>query len=231
MSKASALDELYPFLTVKGADDGAGSAALDDRLLHSIADKAAASRETNARFFAEQAPALLAAAKAMADRFALGGTLYTLGNGGSSCDAAHLAVEFMHPITAGRPALRAVNLTADVTLLTALGNDIGFENAFARQIVASGTAGDILAGFSTSGQSRNLLNAFIAAKERGMATIGFAGGDGGQMATLAAIDHCLIVPSSSVHRIQESHLVAYHVLWDLVHSLLAGRRGSAGELQ
>ena len=104
-----------------------------------------------------------------------------MGNGGSSCDAAHVAVEFLHPVTAGRPALAAINLAADAATLSALGNDLGFEHVFLRQIMAQGRAGDGLIGISTSGNSANLLAAFAKAKEIGIVTIGLCGGDGGRM--------------------------------------------------
>jgi D-sedoheptulose 7-phosphate isomerase len=107
--------------------------------------------------------------------------------------------------------------------LSALGNDLGFEHVFVRQIAAQGRSGDGLIGFSTSGNSANLLAAFAKAKELGIVTIGLAGGDGGKMRD--AVDHCLLVPTLSIHRIQECHVIAYHILWDLVHTLLADRRG------
>ena len=119
-----------------------------------------------------------------------------MGNGGSSCDAAHVAVEFLHPVTAGRPALAAINLAADAATLSALGNDLGFEHVFLRQIMAQGRAGDGLIGISTSGNSANLLAAFAKAKEMGIVTIGLCGGDGGRMQSSGAVDHCLVVPTT-----------------------------------
>src|SRR5689334_13688069 len=118
----SDLTNLYPFLNRTPQDP----AKLDAALLHSIEEKARESREMNARFFAEQGGSLVAAARAIADMYDNGGRLFTMGNGGSSCDAAHLAVEFLHPVTAGRPALAAINLAADAATLSALGNDLGF---------------------------------------------------------------------------------------------------------
>ena len=215
----SDLDSLYPFLSGKHQDP----AQLDVALLRSIKDKASDSRETSARFFAEQGPRLIAAARAIAGVYRGGGRLFTMGNGGSSCDAAHVAVEFLHPVTAGRPALAAINLAADTATLSALGNDLGFEHVFLRQVIAQGRTGDGLIGISTSGNSTNLLAAFAKAKELGMVTIGLSGGDGGKMRD--AVDHCLVVPTLSIHRIQECHVIAYHVLWDLVHTLLADQRG------
>ena len=213
----STLQALYPFLHGAGGDPG----KVDAALLHSIAEKARESRETNARFFAEQGGALLAAARCMADAYRRGGRLFTMGNGGSSCDASHVAVEFQHPVTAGRPALPAINLTADIAMISAVGNDVGFEHVFVRQVIALGRRGDVLLGISTSGNSANLIAAFAKAREMGMATIGLAGGEGGRMKTCGHLDHCLVVPSDSIHRIQESHVTAYHILWDLVHVILA----------
>lgn len=223
MANDSVLESLYPFLHGKVQD----ARQLDAALLHSVAEKAAGSRDTNARFFAEHAEALVAAARAIAGVYRGGGRLFAMGNGGSSCDAAHIAVEFTHPVTAGRPALAAVNLTADVAMLTAVGNDVGFEHVFVRQILAQARGGDGLIGVSTSGNSADLTAAFAKAKELGLVTIGLAGGDGGQMQRAGTVDHCLVVPSDSIHRIQECHVAAYHILWDLVHTLLADDRGSA----
>jgi D-sedoheptulose 7-phosphate isomerase len=227
MSNANELKALYPFL-YGGRQD---AARLDAALLQSIAEKARDSRETNARFFAGQAAVLVAAAKSIADVYRRGGRLFSMGNGGSSCDASHVAVEFVHPITAGRPALSAINLVADLAMISAVGNDVGFDHIFVRQILAQGRAGDGLIGISTSGNSANLIAAFAKAKEIGIATIGLAGGDGGKMLAAGVVDHCLIVPSTSIHRIQESHVTAYHIIWDLVHTLLADDRGAAAAAQ
>jgi D-sedoheptulose 7-phosphate isomerase len=223
MTDVNPLAALYPFLHGAGHDDGRLAAAL----LDSVAQKAADSRETNARFFAAQGEALVAAARAIAGIYRGGGRLFAMGNGGSSCDAAHIAVEFTHPVTAGRPALPAVNLTSDVAMLTAIGNDVGFEHVFARQLLAQARAGDGLIGVSTSGNSPDLIAAFATAKQLGLATIGLAGGDGGAMQRSGTVDHCLVVPSHSIHRVQECHVAAYHILWDLVHTLLADNRGAA----
>jgi D-sedoheptulose 7-phosphate isomerase len=221
MTGKTALETLYPFLHGKEQNP----AARDAGLLHSVEAKARESRETNARFFAEQAGVLLDAAKALAAVYRRDGRLFTMGNGGSSCDAAHVAVEFLHPITAGRPALAAINLTADIAMTSAVANDVGFEHVFVRQLIAHARAGDGLVGLSTSGNSENLVAAFAKAKEMGLTIIGLSGGDGGSMAKVC--DHCLVVPTTSVHRIQECHVAAYHILWDLVHTLLADDRGSA----
>ena len=223
MSGGADLAGLYPFLHGKAQDPE----RLEAALLASIAEKARESRAANERFFAERGVALLAAARALAGCFRTGGRLLTMGNGGSSCDAAHVAVEFLHPVTAGRPALPALNLAADVAQMTAVGNDVGFGHVFARALSAQARKGDALIGFSTSGNSENLLVAFARAREIGVVTIGMAGGEGGRMKTSGLVDHCLTVPATSIHRIQECHVAAYHILWDLTHSLLADDRGAA----
>lgn len=216
------LDALYPFLapTRRSAAGALGE---------TIRRKAEEGAELRVRFFETAAGDLLAAAATLADAFAAGGRLLCMGNGGSSCDASHLAVEFQHPVTTGRPALPALNLCVDTAMLTAVGNDVGMDRVFQRQVEAHGRPGDVLAGFSTSGNSTNLLAAFEEARRRGLRTLGFAGGDGGAMAASGFVDHCLVVPSDSIHRVQEVHVACYHVLWDLVHTLLADRRGRVGQ--
>jgi D-sedoheptulose 7-phosphate isomerase len=151
----------------------------------------------------------------MAAAFDAGGRLFVMGNGGSSCDAAHVAVEFMHPIIEKRPALPAVALAADSALLTAVGNDQDFALAFVQQPRLLGRKGDIALGISTSGKSANVNRALQAAKEMGMLTIGYAGRDGGRMPP--ACDYCFVVPSFSIPRIQETHETLLHIMWDLVH--------------
>lgn len=222
MSAHPTLATLYPFLHGDSREAG----ALAESLRTSVQHKAQEGRQVQQAFFAQQGDALIAMAGAVADVYRRGGRLFTMGNGGSSCDAAHIAVEFLHPITAGRPALAAHDLASDVAMLTAVGNDVGHEQVFARQLQAHGRRGDGLIGVSTSGNSANLLAAFAVARDMGVATFGLAGHDGGEMAR-AGLDHCLVVPSASIHRVQETHVAIYHVLWDLVHTLLADTRGAA----
>lgn len=223
----SALQGLYPFLHGTRQDAG----RLDAALLESIRQKCDDSLETKRRFFAAQGGRIVAAARAIADVYRGGGRLLCMGNGGSSCDAAHVAVEFQHPVTAGRPALPAINLITDTAMMTAVGNDVGFEHIFARQVIAHGRRGDGLIGISTSGNSDNLLTAFARARAMGLVTIGLAGHDGGRMATCGDVDHCLVVDSDSVHRVQETHVALYHILWDLVHTLLADDRGGLKNME
>jgi D-sedoheptulose 7-phosphate isomerase len=212
---------LYPFLHGERQD----AARMDEALLESIKQKSADSVSVKEKFFAEHARKVVEIARVIASVYESGGKLLTMGNGGSSCDAEHIAVEFQHPVTAGRPALTAINLVCDTAMMTAVGNDVGFAHIFTRQIIAQGKKGDAVIGISTSGNSENLINAYSKAKEIGLTTIGLAGGDGGQMKTSSSVDFCLVVPSDSIHRIQECHVAIYHILWDLVHTLLADKRG------
>lgn len=221
MSQSDPLQSLYPFLHGQRQD----AARLDQTLLESVRQKARASVDAKAAFFAENGAEVVAVARTLAAIYRHNGRLYTMGNGGSSCDSAHIALEFQHPITAGRPALTAVHLGADTAMMSAVGNDVGFEHVYLRQVVAQARPGDGLIGVSTSGNSANLLAAFAKAKEMRVATIGLSGYDGGEMARGAELDHCLVVRSDSIHRIQETHVAIYHILWDLTHTLLADDRG------
>ncbi len=216
-----ALRSLYPFLH-GGRQD---ATKVDAALLESVRQKSLDSIDTKRRFFEHNGAAVVATARALATVYQSGGRLYAMGNGGSSCDAAHIAVEFLHPVTAGRPALAAVNLVADTAMLTAVGNDVGMAHVFVRQLIAQARRGDAVIGISTSGNSENLISAFAKAREMGVVTIGLCGHDGGQMASSGLVDHCLVVESDSIHRIQETHVATYHILWDLVHTLLADERG------
>jgi D-sedoheptulose 7-phosphate isomerase len=190
-----------------------------------VGQKAAHHQKVIDEFFTRNGQEVVAAAGAIADVYRANGRLFTMGNGGSSCDAAHVAVEFLHPVTAGRVALTAIDLTADRTMMTAVANDVGFKHVFVRQLIAQARAGDGLIGISTSGNSDNLVNAFLKAKEMGLTTVGLAGMSGGEMVKIK-LDHCLVVETDSIHRVQECHVIIYHILWDLVHTLLADNRGS-----
>ena len=215
------LEELYPFLHGKVADEGKQL----DALLESVKQKSEHSVSVKNEFFSRKSEAVVAASNAIASVYQDGGQMFSMGNGGSSCDAAHFAVEFQHPVTAGRPALPALNLVMDSAMLSAVGNDVGIEHVFLRQIEAHGKPGDGLIGFSTSGNSANMIGAFRKAKQMGLTTVGLAGSDGGEMLTSGTVDHCLVVETDSIHRIQEVHVAIYHILWDLVHTLLADQRG------
>lgn len=211
---------LYPFLDGKKTDP----IELNNALCSSVLKKNLDHLTVLKTFFDQQQQEVVNTAKSIADVFRNDNRLFVMGNGGSSCDASHIAVEFLHPITTGRPALTAIDLTSDRTMMTAIGNDIGFEHIFARQIIAQANEGDGLIGLSTSGNSANLMKAFEKAKQMGLKTIGLAGTDGGEMAKIG-LDHCLVVSTDSIHRIQECHVTIYHILWDLVHTILADDRG------
>ena len=148
----------------------------------------------------------------------------SFGNGGSSTDCATFATLFANPPaiapTASRTeappayrALPALNLAADQAVVTALGNDVGFDLVFSRQIIAHAAARDIAVAFSTSGNSRDLMAALSEAHSRGLLTVGFAGYDGGQMAASGDVDYCFVVRSQSIHRIQESQAILGYHLW------------------
>jgi D-sedoheptulose 7-phosphate isomerase len=159
--------------------------------------------------------------QAMAQAFADGATLFAFGNGGSTTDAQDLMADLLSPARLGVRPLPAMALTNDIAVITAVGNDVGFENVFSRQIIAFGRPGDIAFGISTSGNSTNMSMAFKQAKKQNMVTVGLAGYDGGDMARSQAVDHCIVVPSSNIPRIQEAQATVYHVLVELVQVLLA----------
>jgi D-sedoheptulose 7-phosphate isomerase len=156
--------------------------------------------------------------KEMAARFREGGRLLVMGNGGSACDAQHVAVEFQHPILEKRRALPALALTTDTATMTAIGNDFDFSLVFAEQVRLLGSPRDIALGISTSGQAANVLRGLQAAKEMGMFTVAFSGRDGGRLAGVA--DRSFVAPSFSIHRIQETHTLLLHLLWDQLHVAL-----------
>lgn len=149
-----------------------------------------------------------------------GRKLLVAGNGGSAADAQHLVAEFVVRLSANRRALPAIALTTDTSILTAAGNDFGFEQIFARQIEALAQPGDIFIGISTSGNSPNILCALRAAKELGVITIGLSGNGGGQMRSLC--DHNIVIPSTVTMNIQEAHLALEHIFCMMVEHCLFG---------
>lgn len=212
----------YPFLH----EDNKKSPDLMEELRFSLLEKARESVEVKQKFFEENKSEILNASLAIAKAFHRGRKLLVCGNGGSATDAQHVAVEFMHPITVGRKALPAICLNNDMAMVTAVANDVSFADVFVRQIIALGSEGDVLIAISTSGNSENLLHAFQTARKMKMTTIGFAGGDGGKMSETkkqGLIDFCFTVPSASVHRIQESHVTLYHIIWDMVHTFFENK--------
>ena len=226
----SGIEALYPFLySSDEGDDGAAArdAGIRDRVFaevrRSTREKAAEIAALREQVLVERADALVACATAMAQSFAAGGQLFTFGNGGSATDAQAVATMFAAPELAGAPetGLPATALTADVAVMTALANDVSFEVVFARPLAAAGRPGDIALGLSTSGNSANVVRAFVEARRQGMVTVGLAGYDGGRMAEAGTVDHLFVVPSASVHRIQEAQTTIYQVLGELVFRALA----------
>src|SRR5690348_15605194 len=214
------LEALYPFLY---ADTGDLTAVLHQVRASTVA-KAAEIGELRRAVAERDGARIEACAREMAARFAAGGRLFAFGNGGSATDAAQLATLFLAPIagaggggTRGEeyPPLPAFGLANDTSVVTALCNDVGVDVVFARQLAAFGGRDDIAVGLSTSGNSDNLLRAFDEASRRGMLTVGLAGYNGGRMAELDSIDYLFVVPSASVHRIQEAQTTIYQVLWEL----------------
>jgi len=198
------------------------SAPVIDKANESFRDKVirkcGESVEMKEKFFNKYADSLDTMSREMAARFQKGGRLFVMGNGGSLCDALHMCVEFNHPIIEKRVAFPVIPLMTDIATMTAIGNDLDFTRVFVNQLRLLSLPGDIAMVFSTSGKSPNLIFALQAAKEKEMLTVAFAGKDGGRFPNLA--DYCFIVPSYSIHRIQEVHATVVHVVWDLVHIAL-----------
>jgi D-sedoheptulose 7-phosphate isomerase len=163
---------------------------------------------------------IAAIAAKLSDCLAGGGTIYLCGNGGSAADAQHVAAEFVGRFLRERRPLPAVALTCNSSILTAVGNDYGFAEIFSRQVRACVGTQDCVVGISTSGRSPNVLAALAAARERGATTIGFTGSAGDELA--AVCDLCLRAPSTHTPRIQEAHVVAWHLICDLVERRFAG---------
>lgn len=206
---------LYPMLSEQPA--------ASEKLLRELAlaplEKSRESNRLREQVLAEHEDQLAACGTAMSERFLRGATLLAVGNGGSATGAADFAVEFVSPPPPHRP-LPALSLTNDVAVVTAIANDVSFDDVFLRQIIALGRRGDILLAVSTSGNSTNIMKALGPARDRDMLTIGLSGDNGGRMAREGALDFCFTVRASSIHRIQEVQTTIAHVLWELVHQQL-----------
>ena len=163
---------------------------------------------------------IVAVGTAMARAFARGATLLAFGNGGSTTDAQDLVTELLNPPFPGWSPLPAIALTNDIAVVTAVANDVGFDNVYARQVIAFGLEGDIALGISTSGNSTNVLVALEQAKKQGLLTVGLTGYDGGKMQRSAAVDFCINAPGDHIPRIQEAQATAYHALLEVIHFLL-----------
>jgi D-sedoheptulose 7-phosphate isomerase len=165
------------------------------------------------------APRIACAADLVARSFAAGGQLLACGNGGSAADAQHIAAEFVGRYLKERTPYPAIALSTNTSAVTAIGNDYGFEEVFARQVRAHGRLGDVLLAITTSGDSPNVLAAIDAARSIGMSVIGLSGHDGGAMA--GRCDVCLTIPAESTPRIQEAHILIAHVFCGLVEDALS----------
>ena len=208
---------LYPMLSPQPA---VGEDVVRE-LARAPLEKSAESNRLRRQLLDEYADAILSAGERMADAFRRGGRLLALGNGGSATSAADLVTELMVPPAGVRP-LPALSLTNDIAVVTAVGNDVGFDDVFVRQIIALARPDDIVVAVSTSGNSENLVRGLREARRRGLCTIAICGHDGGRMAREHCADHCFVVRSSSVHRIQEVQTTLYHVLTELVQQALEG---------
>ncbi len=202
---AGASSFLYPFLAEHDSDPEALVADVRESALM----KAEEVQQLRERTVCDAAEPLAAAARSLRESFTRGGKLLALGNGGSATDAMDLVADF---VAAGRAA---IDLTADSAIITAIANDIGSEAIFARQVIAYGSAGDVLVALSTSGNSLSVIDALIEARRRGLQTIAFVGYDGGRVAAEGLADHVVVTPSQHIPRIQEAQATAYHLLRDM----------------
>lgn len=180
--------------------------------------KCGESMEMKEKFFSKYAEQIEAMSRDMAERFSQGKKLLVMGNGGSLCDALHFSVEFTHPIIEKRRGFPVIPIMTDIATITAISNDTDFSRVFVNQLQLLGQPGDMALVVSTSGKSPNLIYAVEAAREKQMLTIAWLGKDGGRLAELA--DYAFIVPSYSIHRIQEVHATLVHIAWDLIHVAL-----------
>jgi len=152
-----------------------------------------------------------------------GGKILLAGNGGSAADAQHIAGELVSRFEFDRPGLPAIALTTDTSILTAIGNDYGYEKLFARQVQALGNKGDVFIGYSTSGKSKNILNALEESRRKGLICVGFSGNTGGLLPELC--DYLLLIPVQTTPRIQEGHLMLGHILCGLIENALFKNKG------
>jgi D-sedoheptulose 7-phosphate isomerase len=160
------------------------------------------------------------AVQTVVDRYKQGGRIYIAGNGGSAADAQHLAAEFVSKLARDRPPLAAEALTVDSSILTAIGNDYGYDLVFSRQLAGKATAKDVFLGITTSGQSPNILKALEQCRMMGVPSIVFCGRDGGPAKAMA--DHCVIAPGAATSTIQELHIVLAHTLCECVEVAMFG---------
>ena len=178
------------------------------------------SAEVKLKFLQEYADRIVQATELILNAYRQGHKLLFFGNGGSATDASHLAAELVNRYRRDREGLPAIALTTDMSVITSIGNDISYNEIFARQVQALGQKGDIAVAISTSGNSPNVLRGIDAAKQKGITTIGFTGGTGGKLVNL--VDHFFLVPSKNTARIQETHITLGHIICELVEDHLFG---------
>jgi D-sedoheptulose 7-phosphate isomerase len=188
---------------------------MDEQAVRLLAAESVALKQ---RFFEANAGLLVAAGRRMAECLRGGGRVLAFGNGGSAADAQHLAGELVGRFQRDRAALSAIALTTDSSVVTAIGNDMGYESVFRRQVEAHGRPGDVAVGITTSGRSPNVVQALQLARERGLVTMGLTGGGGGRLA--GAVDYLIDVPHAETARIQEVHVMVVHVLCQIVEEAL-----------
>jgi D-sedoheptulose 7-phosphate isomerase len=176
-------------------------------------------REEPAAELAAQAGLVAAACRDMAGRFRRGGKLITFGTGGASTDAQHVAVEFVHPVIVGKPALPAISLTTDVATVTGIAAREGMAAVFARQLRSLARPEDIALGIA-AGDCPSVLAGLAAARDLGLLTIALAGAGGGALAGSTIVDHLLVTSATDERIVKEMHVTTYHVLWELVHVFL-----------
>ncbi|MFT3864465.1 MAG: SIS domain-containing protein [Solirubrobacterales bacterium] len=210
---------LYPFLAEGEGDLEGVIADVRASILAKSEEVGALRRQT----LGEGAGELRAAAATLRASLEAGGKVLALGNGGSATDATDLVADLRFPPDPAWPPRAAIDLTEDSAILTAIGNDVGTEVVFQRQVIAYGTAGDTIVALSTSGDSANLIAALAEARRRGLASVALVGYDGGRIAAEGLADHVIVSRSQHIPRIQEAQASAYHVLRELVESAPGGR--------
>jgi D-sedoheptulose 7-phosphate isomerase len=187
-------------------------------MITDIAAQLAAHREVIARIERELSPLIAELVTLLVETFTRGGKLLVMGNGGSAADAQHFAAEIVGRFKMERKGLPAIALSTDTSILTAIGNDYGFDRVFSRQVEALAAPGDLIVGISTSGNSTNVLQALELAREKGCCTIGLLGKDGGTIKDVC--DLALIVPTSDTPRVQEGHITIIHIVCDLLEKTM-----------
>ena len=195
---------------------GSGLISAEETIRHAIRE----SIEVKVELLEQYVSFIARLAKLLINAFRAGGKVVLFGNGGSAADAQHVAAELVNRFRMDRDALPAIALTANTSILTSVGNDIAFDQVFARQVRALVQEGDVVVGVSTSGNSSNVLNGIIAARDKEAITMGFTGRSGGKLKDLA--DICFCAPSDSIPRIQEVHITVWHAICEVVEQELFG---------